>query len=190
MDVDAVKEPKEVVRSVIEFKVDFWTNNFNEEQLREFWSLGKVTRCANHRLGIRHGEHSIKTVAEIGPAIEDLAAEAKITIHPTGNLRFGLLRELVPNANADRLICGPQQSLQRARRKKLLPKERRARLRCLDTVQYLADDCRWSGRPASRHGGSVGRLARPALDVGFTAAPVPIIGYRLPWRIGASCAYC
>jgi hypothetical protein len=71
------------VRSVIEFKVDFWTNNFNEEQLREFWSLGKVTRCANHRLGIRHGEHSIKTVAEIGPAIEDLAAEAEITIHPS-----------------------------------------------------------------------------------------------------------
>ena len=69
---------------MIEFKVNFWTNNFNEEQpARECWSSGKVTRCANHRLGIRHGDRSIKTIAEIGPAIEDLAAEAEITIHPS-----------------------------------------------------------------------------------------------------------
>jgi hypothetical protein len=86
MDVDAVRKLKEG-RNMIEFKVDFWTNNFNEEQLRECWSSGKVTRCANHRLGICHGERSIKTIAEIGPAIEDLAAEAEITIHASVKAR-------------------------------------------------------------------------------------------------------
>jgi hypothetical protein len=82
MDVDEVKEPKG--RHMIEFKVAFWTDKVNGEDLpRQCWSSGKVTRSANHRHGISHGERSINTIAEIGPAIEGLAAEAEITIHPS-----------------------------------------------------------------------------------------------------------
>jgi hypothetical protein len=80
MDAETVKEPKG--RQMIEFKVAFWTNKLDEEP-RECWSSGKVTRSSNQRYGIRHGERNINTIAEIGPAIEDLAAEAEITIHPS-----------------------------------------------------------------------------------------------------------
>jgi hypothetical protein len=80
MDVDdAVKEPDG--RSMIEFKVTLWTDKVSDErQPRQYCSLGKVMRCANERHGIRYGERNINTIAEIGPAIMDLAAEAKITI--------------------------------------------------------------------------------------------------------------
>jgi hypothetical protein len=82
MDVAEVKEPRG--RHMIEFKIAFWTEKVNGEELpRQCWSLGKVTRSANHLHGISHGERNINTIAEIGPAIEDLAAEAEITIHPS-----------------------------------------------------------------------------------------------------------
>jgi hypothetical protein len=80
VDVDAIREPKD--RSMIEFKVDFSTDHING-QPRQCWSSGKVTRSANHGHGIQYGERNVNTIAEIGPAIEDLAAEAEITIHPS-----------------------------------------------------------------------------------------------------------
>ena len=80
MDVDSVREPRG--SSIIEFKVDFPTDHING-QPRQCWSSGKVTRTANPGHGIQYGERNINTIAEIGPAIEDLAAEAEITIHPS-----------------------------------------------------------------------------------------------------------
>jgi hypothetical protein len=82
MDVDEVREPKG--RHMIEFKVAFWIDKVDGEELpRQCWSSGKVIRSANHRHGISRGERNINTIAEVGPAIEDLAAEAEITIHPS-----------------------------------------------------------------------------------------------------------
>jgi hypothetical protein len=86
MDVDPIAKPKG--RSMIEFKVALWTDKVNEnERPRECRSSGKVTRSANASHGIRYGERNFNTVAEIGPAIEKLAAEAGITIHPSAKAK-------------------------------------------------------------------------------------------------------
>lgn len=69
--------------NMIEFTVILLTDHITE-QPRQCWSSGKVTRMANGQHGILYGEHTINTIAEIGPAVEALAAEAQITIHASG----------------------------------------------------------------------------------------------------------
>lgn len=80
MDGDAAATKELQNRSTIEFKVVLSTDHINERP-RQCWSSGKVTRSANSEHGIQYGERNINTIVDIGPAIEDLAAEAEITIH-------------------------------------------------------------------------------------------------------------